>query len=179
MTELNAILLQASNGQQGSGWSGILMIVAMIVIFYFFMIRPQQKQRKKMKEQREAMKPGCKVVTAGGIVGVLKEMGDKFFMVEVDKGVTLKIGKDSIYPLEEEAPKKEKEQPRSRKEQSTGTSKGATADDSVAVLAAYNEERKKKKEKEGKKGSKPPLPTSSRTRTKRNDAEINPTGIAS
>lgn len=152
MTELNAILLQAGNGQSGSSMSGILMIVAMIVIFYFFMIRPQQRQRKKLKEQREAMKPGCKVVTAGGIAGVLKEMGDKFFMVEVDKGVTLKISKDSVYPFEEETPKKEKEQPRSRKEKSTG-SKGTTADSTTAVLAAYNEDRKKKKD--NKKNNKP------------------------
>lgn len=150
MTELNAILLDAANSQQGGGWSGILMIVAMIAIFYICMIRPQQKQRKKLKEQRESMKPGCKVVTAGGIVGVLKEMGDKFYMVEVDKGVTLKIGKDSIYPLEEEAPKKE--QSRSRKEKDADN-KGTTADASTAFLAAYNEDRKKKKD--GKKGSKP------------------------
>lgn len=152
MTELNAILLQAGNAQQGSGWSGILMIVAMIVIFYFFMIRPQQKQRKRMKEQREAMKPGSKVLAAGGILGVVKETGDQFFMVEVDKGVTLKVSKDAIFPLEEEAPKKE--QHRSRKEQAAG-GKDTTADASTAFLAAYNEDRKKKKEKEGKKGSKP------------------------
>ncbi len=105
MNQLNIILLQEAAGQ-GSGWSGMLMIVAMIVIFYFFMIRPQSKKQKEIKRQREAMKNGDKVVTAGGIHGRIKEIKDLTVIVEVAPGVSLKLDKGSIYPVIEEEPKK-------------------------------------------------------------------------
>lgn len=107
MTILNTVLLQAAAGG-GSSMSGLILIVAMIVIFYFFMIRPQKKQQKKIKEQRDALRPGDKVVTSGGIHGRLKEIDDNIFMVEVDKGVVLKMSRESVYPAVDAAPAKEK-----------------------------------------------------------------------
>lgn len=105
MNQLNMILLDEA-APQGGGWSGMLMIVAMIVIFYFFMIRPQSKKQKEIKRQREAMKNGDKVVTAGGIHGRIKELKDLTVIVEVAPGVSLKLDKGSIYPVVEEEPKK-------------------------------------------------------------------------
>lgn len=99
---LNTILLQAANG--GSNWSGILMIVAMIAIFYLFMIRPQQKKQKELKKQREAMKNGDKVVTAGGIHGRIKEMKDTVMMIEVAPGVSIKVDRGSVYPAGPDVP---------------------------------------------------------------------------
>lgn len=96
MNILNAILLQAQSG--GNGWSGMLMIVAMIVVFYFFMIRPQQKKQKELKQQREALQKGDKVVTAGGIHGRIKSLEENMIMLEVADGVVLKVDKASCYP---------------------------------------------------------------------------------
>lgn len=101
---LNNILLQT---QAGSGMSGILMIVAMIAIFYFFMIRPQNKKQKELKKQREAMKAGDKVVTAGGIHGKLREIKDSTALVQVAEGVSIKVELSSIFPVVE-APAKGK-----------------------------------------------------------------------
>lgn len=90
------ILLQAQSG----GWSGIFMIVALFVIFYFFMIRPQQKRQKQIREFREGLQKGDSVVTAGGIHGVITDLGDQktYFLVEVTKGVTIRVDKGSVYP---------------------------------------------------------------------------------
>lgn len=101
-----SILLQDQGA--GGGISGILMIVAMVVIFYFFMIRPQNKKQKELKKQREAMKKGDKVVSAGGIHGRIKEINNNVVVVEVAPGVVLKFDKGSIYPAPEEtaAPQK-------------------------------------------------------------------------
>ena len=105
MNQLNALLLQAEAGQ-GSGWTGALMIVAMIAIFYFFMIRPQSKKQKELKQQREAMKVGDKVVTAGGIHGKIREISETVIQIEVSNGVSLKVDKNSVYPLVADAPKR-------------------------------------------------------------------------
>lgn len=101
---LNTILLQA---QSGSNISGLIMIVAMIVIFYFFMIRPQSKKQKEIKKAREAMAVGDKVVTAGGIHGIIREISDTTLRIEVAKGITIKVDKASVYPAEPVATKKE------------------------------------------------------------------------
>jgi preprotein translocase subunit YajC len=96
----NMLLLDAAP-QGGSSISGILMIVAMIVIFYFFMIRPQSKKQKEIKKMREALKPGSKVVTAGGIHGKIHEITDNYMVIEVADGVKIRVDKGSIYAATE------------------------------------------------------------------------------
>lgn len=96
------ILLQAAGGA-GSMTSTILMMVAIIAIFYFFMIRPQQKKQKELQKAREAMQVGDKVVSAGGIHGKIKEVGDTYFLVEVADGVKLKFEKSSVFASSSDA----------------------------------------------------------------------------
>ena len=65
---LNLIVLHAVGAApQGSQWSFWIMMILIFVVFYFFMIRPQTKKQKELQKQREEMKKGDKVVTAGGI----------------------------------------------------------------------------------------------------------------
>lgn len=93
-----SILLQAATGTGGSGMGGMLfMLIAIFAIFYFFMIRPQQKKQKELQKSREAMKSGDKVVTAGGIHGRIREVGDTWFLIEISDGVKIKIEKSSVY----------------------------------------------------------------------------------
>ncbi|MDD4536637.1 preprotein translocase subunit YajC [Petrimonas sulfuriphila] len=91
------ILLQAATGAGGGMGTSLLMMVAIIAVFYFFMIRPQQKKQKDVQKAREAMKVGDKVVTAGGIHGRIKEIGETWFLVEVADGVKLKFEKTSVF----------------------------------------------------------------------------------
>jgi preprotein translocase subunit YajC len=103
---LNFILLQAApaaaQGQQSS-WISMLPLLLIIVIFYFFMIRPQQKKQKELQKQREALKKGDKVVTAGGIYGTIKEVKETTFLMEISKDVVIKIDKGSVYVAAEDA----------------------------------------------------------------------------
>ena len=100
MNILIAILLQQA---QGGGWSGILMIVAMIAIFYFVMIRPQSKRQKDLKKQRDAMKKGDRVVSAGGIHGKIRSVEVDTAIVEVSDGVTIKFDKGSLFLVSDES----------------------------------------------------------------------------
>lgn len=88
---------ESTGAAQQSQWSGILMIIALIAIFYFMMIRPQQKKQKEIRKFREGLKVGDKVITAGGIYGKITTVGDSWFIIEIDKGVSIKIDKGSIY----------------------------------------------------------------------------------
>lgn len=99
MTTLTSIFLQAQAQGGGGGLSGILMIVAMIAIIYFLMIHPHNKKQKEMKRQREAMRKGDKIVTAGGIHGRIREVRQDTFYIEVAPGMTLEVDKTSVYPV--------------------------------------------------------------------------------
>lgn len=104
----NMILLDGAAAQGapvGGGMSGIIMIVVLIFIFYFFMIRPQQKRQKKLRMEREAMRKGDKVVTAGGIYGRINEIDEKSntLIIEIDKDVKIRIDRNSVYPSAEDA----------------------------------------------------------------------------
>ena len=75
--------------------SSLIMIVAMIVIFYFFMIRPQAKKQKELKKFREAMKPGDKVVTIGGIHGKILEIAESTVLIS-SEGTKIRVEKSAI-----------------------------------------------------------------------------------
>ena len=112
---LQFILLDAATAAEGapqqSSWSFWVMMILIFVVFYFFMIRPQQKKQKELQKQREALKKGDKVITAGGIYGIIKEVQETTFLIEVSKDTTLKVDKGSVYVSAEEAqqaPKEEK-----------------------------------------------------------------------
>jgi preprotein translocase subunit YajC len=100
---LVSILLQAEASSQSSGWSGILMMVIIVAIFYFFMIRPQQKKQKEIQKSRDALKTGDKVITAGGIYGKIRDIGDTYMLIEIADGVRIRVDKTSIFASSEDA----------------------------------------------------------------------------
>ncbi|MDE5836340.1 MAG: preprotein translocase subunit YajC [Paramuribaculum sp.] len=91
----NLVLLQDSNA---GGAMNLIMIVVLIVIFYFFMIRPQQKKQKEIRKFREGIKEGDTIVTAGGIYGKVRRIKDTTILIEISKGVEIRVDKGSVYP---------------------------------------------------------------------------------
>ena len=66
----------------GGMGSTIVMMVAMLAIFYFMLIRPENKRKKEAEEMRSAVKKGDKVVTIGGITGVVVDVKENKFVME-------------------------------------------------------------------------------------------------
>ncbi len=65
----------------------LVPFIAVAVIFYFLLIRPQQKQMKETKKMLEALKAGDKVITRGGMLGVITSVKEEEVEVEIAKGV--------------------------------------------------------------------------------------------
>lgn len=53
-----------------------VMIVMMVAVFYFMLIRPQRKKDKQVKQMLDALKPGDRVTTIGGIYGTILSIKD-------------------------------------------------------------------------------------------------------
>ncbi len=92
-------LLQAApnaTSTTGSFRSLIVTVVLMIGIFYFFLIRPQNKKQKEMEKMLAALKKGDKVVTIGGIHGVVSSTKEKTIILKVDDNTKLEFNRSAI-----------------------------------------------------------------------------------
>ena len=91
---------QAAGGAAaGSQLAPLAMMVLFIVIFYFLLIRPQQKKAKEHQAMLGRLAAGDEVVTAGGMLGRVDDVGDSFATLEVADGVRLKVQKFQITSL--------------------------------------------------------------------------------
>lgn len=80
----------------GGGMSGLIMFVVLIVIFYFLLIRPQMKQAKDHRKMVESLAKGDEVVTTGGLLGRINQVGDNFIVLEVAKDIEVKVQKHAV-----------------------------------------------------------------------------------
>ena len=80
----------------GAGITPILMMVVFIGIFYFLLIRPQQKKAKEHQAMVTRLAAGDEVVTGGGLLGKIVEVGDAFVTLEIAEGVRVKVQKFQI-----------------------------------------------------------------------------------
>ena len=70
-----------ANAAGGMG-SSMFILIAMLAVMYFIMIRPENKRKKEAEQMRSSVKKGDKVVTIGGIVGVVVDVKDNKFVME-------------------------------------------------------------------------------------------------
>jgi preprotein translocase subunit YajC len=94
---MNLLLLQAGAADPNGGTYMWIMLIAMFAIMYFFMIRPQNKRQKQIADFRKTLQVNQKVITAGGIHGVIKEIADDSVVLEIASNVKITIDKASIF----------------------------------------------------------------------------------
>ncbi len=73
-----------------------LPIILLFAIFYFLLIRPQQQQQKKRKEMLSNLQKGDRVVTIGGIFGIIKEIRDDTLVLRIADNVNVKMARTGI-----------------------------------------------------------------------------------
>lgn len=79
-------------------------------LMYFLLIRPQKKQRQQHEQLVASLKKGDRVVTTGGILGVVRGISDRVVNLEVADGVLIRVRKEQVAGLEVE-PKSGTEKP--------------------------------------------------------------------
>jgi preprotein translocase subunit YajC len=92
----------------------MLPIVAIIAIFYFLIIRPQNKKQKDTQRMLSELKKGDRVVSIGGIHGVIQSVREGSVIVKVDENCKMEFSRSAIASVE--AGKAEKEKPESEEE---------------------------------------------------------------
>lgn len=96
MNDLLFILLMAPTGEGKSPYMSFVFLLLIIAVFYFFMIRPQVKKQKDLRNYREGLKKGDKVITTGGIYGKIADIKESVILMEVADNVRLRVDKSAI-----------------------------------------------------------------------------------
>ena len=86
----------ASGRGAGDMLSSLFLFLPLILIFYFLIFRPQQKQRKELQQMLANLKKGDRIVTRGGLEGIIDKVEEKSLRVEVGTGIKLKLRRDYV-----------------------------------------------------------------------------------
>jgi preprotein translocase subunit YajC len=94
------------SGGEGGGASSLmsfLPLVAIVAIFYFLILRPQNKKQKDTQKMLAAVKKGDRVVTIGGIHGVIQSVRESTVIIKVDENVKLEFNRAAISSISAQA----------------------------------------------------------------------------
>ncbi len=92
------ILFQGGLGALG----GLLPMLLIIAVFYVLLIRPQQKRQRLLQETIANLKIGDRVVTTGGVIGIITTVRDTSFLIRsADKSI-LEIARSAVAGKDEE-----------------------------------------------------------------------------
>jgi preprotein translocase subunit YajC len=86
----------AGGGTSGGGFGAFLPLIIIFAIFYFLLIRPQQKKAKQHKLLLSALKKGDRVVSSGGLHGLITGLSDDVVTMEISPKVRVKVSRASI-----------------------------------------------------------------------------------
>lgn len=76
----------ASQAEQGSGWTILIMYALLFVGMYFLLFAPQRKRQKELEKLQSELSVGDKVLAAGGIYGRVVSIKDDRITLELDSG---------------------------------------------------------------------------------------------
>ena len=101
-----SLLMAAPPGGAESGapaFMSFLPLVAIIAIFYFLILRPNNKKQKETQKMLSALKKGDRIVTIGGIHGVIQSVKENTVIVKVDENVKLELNRGAISTVSSQA----------------------------------------------------------------------------
>ena len=109
----------------GGGLSSLIMFVPLIAIFYFLILRPQKKRQQETQKMLSGVKKGDKVVSIGGIHGIIQSVKENSVIVKVDENVKIELNRSAIASVTSREDRDEKEE---KKIEASGDDSSAAKD---------------------------------------------------
>ena len=105
-----AYAMAPGGGQQspGGNYAFIIMMLVIFGLFYLLMLRPQQKEQKKHKEMLSNIARGDKVLTKGGIYGIVVQTKDDILVVKIADNVKVEVARSAIATVIKETEEEKK-----------------------------------------------------------------------
>jgi len=97
LSNLSLLMGPPPGGEGGAGTLfSFLPLVAIIAIFYFLILRPQRRKQQETQKMLSALRKGDRVVTIGGIHGVIQGIRENSVIVKVDENTKLEFSRSAI-----------------------------------------------------------------------------------
>ena len=131
-----------AGGQQAAGPASMagsfIPLLLIIVIFYFFLIRPQNKKQKETERMLSALKKGDKIITIGGIHGVISSVKENTVIAKVDDDCKIEFNRTAISTVELSDAEKAKlaEEAAAKKSKKFAFGKAKKSDDAAEPVKA-------------------------------------------
>jgi len=87
---------EAQTASSGESLISLLPLVVLFVVFYFLLIRPQTKRVKEHKKMVDSLAKGDEVVTNGGLLGRIIELGDNFVLLEIANNLQVRVQRQAV-----------------------------------------------------------------------------------
>lgn len=85
----------------------VIQLVLIFAIFYFLLIRPQKRAMQAHQDMLNTIKKGDKILTAGGVFGLVKNANEEELTVEISKDVEVKVSRSTVKSIVTEDKKEE------------------------------------------------------------------------
>jgi preprotein translocase subunit YajC len=92
----HAMGIGGTGGSSGGGMSAFIPLILMFAIFYFLLIRPQQKKAKQHKTLLASLRKGDRIVTSGGLHGLITGVADDVVTMEIAPKIRVKVSRGSV-----------------------------------------------------------------------------------
>lgn len=86
----------AQDGAPQGGLMGFLPLILIFAVFYFMLIRPQMKRAKEHRKMVSELSKGDEIVTNGGLLGKITDLGDSFVTLELADNVKIKLQRHAV-----------------------------------------------------------------------------------
>jgi len=95
------ILLQGGGG----GFGFLIPMLLVFGVFYLLLIRPQQRKQRQLQATIAELKAGDRVVTTGGVIGIITAVRDTSFLIRsADKSI-LEIARTAVAGIDSDEKK--------------------------------------------------------------------------
>ncbi len=90
------VAMASPGDQQVSPWMQLAPLIFILAIFYFIILLPMRRRQKKVQQFHDALKVGDRVITTGGIYGVITRMTERSVQLQIADKVRIEISKAAI-----------------------------------------------------------------------------------
>lgn len=92
----DAFAQTAGTATAGSTMSMVVQLVLIFLVFYLILIRPQQKKIREHEAMLNAIKKGDKIITGGGVLGVVEKANDETLDVRIANGIVVTVYRATV-----------------------------------------------------------------------------------
>jgi preprotein translocase subunit YajC len=79
--------------------ASLILPIGLVVLFYFFLIRPQSKRQKEHKEMVNGLQKGEEIITSGGLLGKITNVGENFITLEISRDINIHVQKSAVQAI--------------------------------------------------------------------------------